>query len=243
MNNKTNELVTSPVHKSYAPLFPDQFPLSYAEYIWDIARSNSNLSKLFGHIGSILQSEINEKLAQMIYSGSIVFFKDILDNGTARQDSSATAAESSNVYYFSNTEQFGFASFTSPSGTSYYVNFANRYLWTNDGLEPYQEKLYICLSNRRIYAYIGGELVVVGGEDIVIDDELSTTSENPVQNKVISEELNRLQDEIDSIEIPTMRDFEIDDSTGCLMLTEVGRDDGIGFEIDENGYFNVETDD
>lgn len=71
------------------------------------------------------------------------------------------------------------------------------------------------------------------------DTALSTTSENAVQNKVITEELNRLQEEIDGIETPTMREFEIDDVTGHLMLTEVGRADSTSFELDENGHFNV----
>lgn len=74
------------------------------------------------------------------------------------------------------------------------------------------------------------------------DSALSTTSENAVQNKAVTAELNRLQEEIDSIEIPTMREFDIDDETGCLMLTEVGRDDRTSFEIDEYGNFNVIVD-
>ena len=78
--------------------------------------------------------------------------------------------------------------------------------------------------------------------EIDIDSETSETSENALQNKVVTAELNRLQQEIDSIETPTMRDFVIESDTGCLMLTEVGRDDGTGFEIDEDGNFNVVID-
>lgn len=37
-----------------------------------------------------------------------------------------------------------------------------------------------------------------GGADIIVDDELSTTSENPVQNKVITETINRFHDEFDA---------------------------------------------
>lgn len=180
-----------------------------------------------------------DQLEQTLNETRVVFFADFLDNGTELQTSSPNVADSSNVYFFSNTGQFGYASLVVPSGTSYYSNFSNRILWADDTLSPYADKLYVCKSNRRIYAYIGGELVVVGGQELTIDAALSTTSENAVQNKAITAELNRLQDEIDSIETPTMREFDIDDETGCLMLTEVGRDDGTSFEIDEYGNFNV----
>lgn len=297
-----------------------------------------------------------EQLEQTLNETRVVFFADFLTNGTELQTSSPSVADSSNVYFFSNTGHFGYASLVVPSGTSYYSNFSNRTLWADDTLSPYADKLYVCKSNRRIYAYIGGELVVVGGQELTIDDELSTTSTNPVQNaviaaaiqelqtrtqyfkgavnnldtlnavsslgayeyigngwkgfvvvnfdaqsnvsqtalssstpsydgntltwisgqpsvirrsyvngswthweevgvkpdaalsttsenavqnKAITAELNRLQEEIDSIETPTMREFDIDDETGCLMLTEVGRDDGTSFEIDEYGNFNV----
>lgn len=48
--------------------------------------------------------------------------------------------------------------------------------------------------------YIGG------GGTIIVDDELSTTSTNPVQNKVITNELNTKLDEND---VQTLNNVEI----------------------------------
>lgn len=48
--------------------------------------------------------------------------------------------------------------------------------------------------------YIGG------GGTIIVDDELSTTSTNPVQNKVITNELNTKLDETD---VQTLTNIEI----------------------------------
>lgn len=48
------------------------------------------------------------------------------------------------------------------------------------------------------YVYISGDWEYLGTSAIEVDSELSTTSENPVQNKVITEALNAKQPTIDS---------------------------------------------
>lgn len=39
--------------------------------------------------------------------------------------------------------------------------------------------------------------IKVGGSDIVVDDELSTTSKNPVQNRVITNEMNDIKEDVE----------------------------------------------
>ena len=39
--------------------------------------------------------------------------------------------------------------------------------------------------------------VTVGGDSIVVDDALSTTSTNPVQNKVITTEMNDIKEDVE----------------------------------------------
>ena len=41
------------------------------------------------------------------------------------------------------------------------------------------------------FVYLNGQFEKIGGGDTPIDDALSTTSENPVQNKVITNALNQ----------------------------------------------------
>lgn len=47
------------------------------------------------------------------------------------------------------------------------------------------------------YAGVRNEM---GGNDITVDNTLSTSSENPVQNKVITEEINSINDDITAVE-------------------------------------------
>ena len=41
------------------------------------------------------------------------------------------------------------------------------------------------------------QVVLVGGDAVIVDDELSSTSTNAVQNKVIKEELDVIKEELD----------------------------------------------
>lgn len=171
----------------------------------------------------------------------VSFFKDIFDSGTDRMSSSAVASTVDEVFFFSNASTFGYvpSGGIMPSVPQYYSNWKNRNEYTDDTKAPYREKLYFCTTNKKLYVWSNNTLVSVSGDEIQVDSELSDTSTNPVENKAITNEINSLRTQIESIEVPTTRNFEIDFTTGCLVLTQAGRDDGVSFEIDNNGNFNV----
>ena len=83
----------------------------------------------------------------------------------------------------------------------------------------------------------GGVLSLSGGA-ITIDDELSTTSENPVQNKVIT---NTLSTKADTSAVPTATSDLVNDSGFLTEIPVASADDlggvkvGTGLTIDVNG--------
>lgn len=51
-------------------------------------------------------------------------------------------------------------------------------------------KIYVAKDTNKMYRWSGTQYVQVGGSDIPVDSALSTTSENPVQNKVVTAAVN-----------------------------------------------------
>ena len=51
-------------------------------------------------------------------------------------------------------------------------------------------KIYVAKDENKTYRWSGTQYVQIGGSDITVDSALSTTSENPVQNKVVTKALN-----------------------------------------------------
>lgn len=95
---------------------------------------------------------------------------------------------------------------------------------------------------------------------VTVDTALSPSSTNPVQNKKVAEALDgkvggvdysdgdlvlysdpEKTNEIDRVNLNVDRilSFEIDDTTGCLMMTEENMGSSMDFEIDENGNLNL----
>ena len=57
-------------------------------------------------------------------------------------------------------------------------------------------------TDSKFYQYLNGSFSVVNfSSEIIIDDQLSLTSENPVQNKVITEKLNTKQDNLTTTQL------------------------------------------
>lgn len=57
-------------------------------------------------------------------------------------------------------------------------------------------------TDSKFYQYLNGSFSVVNfGGEIIVDDQLSLTSENPVQNKVITEKLNTKQDNLTTTQL------------------------------------------
>jgi hypothetical protein len=69
---------------------------------------------------------------------------------------------------------------------------------------------------------------VLENAEIEIDSELSLESENPVQNKVVTKEVNRLSEEIDDLK----NSENYIDADGYLVL-------GNSTTIDTDGYINL----
>lgn len=239
----------------------------------------------------------------------ISFFKGIEQSGTVRQTSSPLSSEPEEVSFYEDAGTFGFKP-SSGEGivtTQYYNNWQNRDEYTDENLEPYTAKVYYCIDNKTLYIYEDGELIGIGGGNSNVDNALSTSSENPVQNKVIAGALadkaniadvyskqqvdnlisqsavtvdtalspsstNPIQNkkvaealdgkvggadysdgdlvlysdpektnEIDRVNLNVDRilSFEIDDTTGFLMMTEENMGSSMDFEIDENGNLNL----
>ena len=191
-------------------------------------------------------SEAIDALQADILHRQVAVFQSILPSGTLIQQSAAAESTPADIYFFTDAATFGFVpsastgvSAAQPSlaaSPQYYANWPNRAIYTDADLHPYASKLYFCIQQRKLYVWDGTTLQPVGGTEIQVDDTLSPTSTNPVQNKAVTAELTRLQDQLDSIENPTERHFEVDED-GCLIQIKSGADDGTSFEIDADGNF------
>lgn len=209
-----------------------------AIYTIDLTFDEESSNPIANSVVATETQNLNDKISRF----KVVFFYSIEAIGSDRQQSSSAESTSDEVFWFENVATFGFV----PGGlivvggaTPYYSNWKNRSDYITAQFEPYTEKLYYCVEEQKLYVWDGTELVSVSGDDIQVDSTLSTTSTNPVENQAITNEINSLRTQIESIEVPTTRDFEIDFSTGNLMLTQAGREDETSFEIDNNGNFNV----
>lgn len=172
----------------------------------------------------------------------VSFFKSILASGTDKMSTSVVTSTSDEVFFFTNNSTFGYVPNSggiTPITPQYYSNWANRDEYTHLDTTPYVEKLYYCISDRKLYVWQDNALIPVGGADIQVDSTLSTTSTNPVENQAITNELNSLRSQIEDIEVPTTRSFYIDQETGELTLTQAGHNDETSFELDNYGYFNM----
>lgn len=141
---------------------------------------------------TLLQTDI-QSLATQLKECQVAFFHSILPSGTLIQQSATAESTPADVYFFTDAATFGFVPSAS-TGVSvaqpqYYSNWPNRAIYTTADLHPYASKLYFCIQQRKLYVWDGTDMQPVGGSDIHVDDELSTTSINPVQNKVVTQAL------------------------------------------------------
>ena len=129
----------------------------------------------------------------------VAVFQSILPSGTLIQQSATAESTPADVYFFTDAATFGFVpsastgvSVAQPSlaaSPQYYANWPNRAIYADDQFHPYADKLYFCIQQRKLYVWDGTDMQPVGGSDIHVDDELSPTSINPVQNKVVTQAL------------------------------------------------------
>lgn len=156
----------------------------------DAAITDERLERMLAD--SLLQTDI-QSLATQLKECQVAFFQSILPSGTLIQQSAAAESTPADVYFFTDAATFGFvpsaSTGVSAAQPQYYANWPNRAIYADDQFHPYASKLYFCIQQRKLYVWDGTDMQPVGGSDIHVDDELSTTSTNPVQNKVVTQAL------------------------------------------------------
>lgn len=209
-----------------------------AIYTIDLVFDRESSNPIANSVVATETQSLNDKISRF----KVAFFYSIEASGSDMQQSSSAESTSDEVFWFENVATFGFVPgglIVAGGSTPYYSNWKNRADYTTDQFEPFADKLYYCISEHKLYVLENDTLVSIGGDNIQVDSTLSTTSTNPVENQAITNEINSLRTQIESIKVPTTRSFEIDFSTGNLMLTQAGRLDETSFELVNNGNFNV----
>lgn len=156
----------------------------------DAAIADERLERMLAD--TLLQTDI-QSLATQLKECQVAFFQSILPSGTLIQQSATAESTPADVYFFTDAATFGFVPSAS-TGVSvaqpqYCSNWPNRAIYTTADLHPYASKLYFCIQQRKLYVWDGTTLQPVGGTEIQVDDTLSPTSTNPVQNKVVTQAL------------------------------------------------------
>lgn len=197
-----------------SPLLQPRFQYSHEEYnriIEYLDQLYQRTGQAVTHVDSVLDpqsqnpirnqavSEAIDALQADILHRQVAFFQSILPSGTLIQQSATAESTPTDVYFFADAASFGFVpsastgvSVAQPSlaaSPQYYANWPNRAIYTTADLHPYASKLYFCIQQRKLYVWDGTNMQPIGGSDIHVDDELSPTSINPVQNKVVTQAL------------------------------------------------------
>lgn len=68
-SESTTKVYQNTLGLSVAPSNPDEFPIVYADNIWDVAENGSKLAELLENIGSFDQHTINELFARILLEG------------------------------------------------------------------------------------------------------------------------------------------------------------------------------
>jgi len=71
IKNDTNKVSQSSLGLSLAPSNPNEFPIVYADNVWDVVNSETNLAELLENIGQFDQHTINELFARILIEGGI----------------------------------------------------------------------------------------------------------------------------------------------------------------------------
>lgn len=208
------------------PLLQPRFQHSHEEYnriIEYLAQLYQRTGQAVTQVDSVLDpqsqnpirnqavAEAIDALQADILHRQVAFFQSILPSGTLIQQSSTAESTPADVYFFTDAATFGFVPSASPGvsvaqpslavSPQYYVNWANRAIYTDADQHPSAAKLYFCIQQRKLYVWDGTNMQPVGGD------------------KILS--------------------FQIDNSTGCLMMTEENMGGSMDFTIDSNGNLNL----
>jgi hypothetical protein len=65
----TNKVSQTSLGLSFSSSSPDDFPIVYADNVWDVVNSGTNLAELLENIGQFDQHTINELFARILIEG------------------------------------------------------------------------------------------------------------------------------------------------------------------------------
>jgi len=101
----------------------------------------------------------------------VSFFRAIKTSGMVKTSSSTATSTPDEVYFFSNNNEFGYVQGVVTPLSQYYNNWVNRDEYS-DGETPYEEKLYFCIEEWKLYVWENDGLVPIGGDsNIEVDAE------------------------------------------------------------------------
>ena len=113
------------------------------------------------------------------------------------------------------------------------------------------DKIYYCLSEQKLYVWDGETIAAIGGSagksayQIALDNGFVGTEQQWLLSLKgetgATGATGAKGDKGDKGDKGShvLMNFEIDDTNGCLMLTEADEDESMDFEIDANGNFNI----
>lgn len=158
---------------------------------------------LFGDEEGIYQEEI----ASFVYStqGSIEELNPTMNviSGPVGEGGSLSAPEIVNKYWYINGVNTGVKAEGEDGKSAYEIALKN-------GFEGTEAEWLESLKGKDS---VGGE-----GGSIEVDDELNKESQNPVQNKIIAEEIERIWDSVNYVE-PTIGELSLTPSSGSVEIT------------------------
>lgn len=93
----------------------------------------------------------------------IVLFNGFIDISVPiKQQSYNDVATKDNIVFLSDRKQFAYR-----DGLNFYINWKNRYVWSNENLIPYDDVIYIDINDNKAYYYNGTTLTLLASETFV----------------------------------------------------------------------------
>lgn len=106
----------------------------------------------------------------------VVLFNGFIDISVPiKQQSYADIATKDNIVFLSDRKQFAYR-----DGLNFYINWQNRYIWSNNNYIPYDDIIYIDIANNRSYYFDGTTLVGLGSDTVIksINDKAPDSNGN-----------------------------------------------------------------
>lgn len=104
----------------------------------------------------------------------IVLFNGFIDISVfIKQQSYNDVATKDNIVFLNDRKQFAYR-----DGLNFYINWKNRYVWSNENLIPYDDVIYIDINDNKAYYYNGTTLALLASETFVSSINNQAPDEN-----------------------------------------------------------------